>query len=187
MAWLRVVGLTPASLSARPASLDGSMAERQQQPLDGDELVAGLVGDLLGRCRTRAPARAPGRPGSAPPPETFGRFASTRSIGRQRVARAALRRAGSARRPCPPGRRAALSGGDRSRTAGGPRAKPSSAPPARSPSRGRYTSRNPCIPPRHGSPPHVRHERPSSDRILTWGLPPTRIAASAAKPLLPKI
>ena len=47
MAWLSVVGLTPASLRTRPASR-GLHGQRQQQALDGDELVAGLVGDLLG-------------------------------------------------------------------------------------------------------------------------------------------
>ena len=43
-------GGVDAGLVERPAGLGGGLhAEREQQPLDGDELVTGLVGDLLGR------------------------------------------------------------------------------------------------------------------------------------------
>src|SRR5207248_11476466 len=54
---------------------------------------------------------------------------------------AVRRRARSARRPGPPGRRSGPLADDRGRTADGPRARRDSAPPARSPWRGRYTDR----------------------------------------------
>ena len=68
------------SSSTRPASLDGVHGQRQQQPLDGDELVAGLVGDLLRPCRTTRARSGARYNWPAPPPDTFGRLASTCSM-----------------------------------------------------------------------------------------------------------
>ena len=48
MAALRFCGVTPALARILPASLSFSSAMREQQPLDGDEAVAGLLRDLLG-------------------------------------------------------------------------------------------------------------------------------------------
>ena len=114
----------------------------QQQALDGDELVAGLVGDLLGGVEH---ARQLGRQVDLAGPAAghLGPLRQRELDGLQGVARAGRRRAGSARRPCLPGRRAALSGDGRGRTAGGPRAMPGSARTARNPWRGRCISRSP--------------------------------------------
>ena len=164
MAWLSVVGVD-AGVLQHAAGVAGALhGQRQQQPLDRDELVAGLVGDLLGGVED---ARQLGRQidlaGAA--------AGNLRALGQHPLdGRAAhrpggRRRAGSARRPCLPGRRAAPSGDDRCRTAGGPRARRGSGPPARSPWRGRYTSRSPCCPSSARGPPHRARQPPSFDRI----------------------
>ena len=125
--------------------------QRQQQALDRDELVAGLVGDLLGGVED---ARQLGREidlaGAAA--RNLGPLGQRPLDGRERIGRPPAGALDQPGRHALPGRRAGLSGDGRCRTAGGPRAGPGSAPPARSPWRGRYTSRNSSIPPRHGQP-----------------------------------
>ena len=87
--------------------------ERQQQPLDGDEGVAGLLGGLLGGGRTRAPARG-----------VEMRLAGAAARDLRQLVRARPRSRASASRGSPParsispaqalpGRRAAPSGGAR--------------------------------------------------------------------------
>ena len=48
MAALSVCGVTPASLKKRAASVPFFKGEREQQPLDGDVRIAGLLRELLG-------------------------------------------------------------------------------------------------------------------------------------------
>ena len=62
MAALRFCGVTPAR--ARIFAGVALLVERdcEQQPLDGDEAVAGLLGDLLRLVENRAPAPGPDRP-----------------------------------------------------------------------------------------------------------------------------
>ena len=57
-----------------PASACLLDRQRQQQALDGDEAVAGLLGDLLGRVEDARELAASGRPARHPPPATFGQL-----------------------------------------------------------------------------------------------------------------
>ena len=58
MAWFSVVGLTPASLSARPASLEGSMASESSSRSTVTNLSPALSASFSAVSKTRASSGA---------------------------------------------------------------------------------------------------------------------------------
>ena len=112
MAAFSVVGRDAGVLQDLAPPRVAFSARGQQQPLDGDELVAGLVGDLLGLVEYAGELRREIDAGRRRRPRPW---AAWRAHARPRSGRrlALPPAAGSGRRPCPPGRRAALSRGAR--------------------------------------------------------------------------
>ena len=134
--------MTPACFSTLPASVSRH-GDRQQQPLDGDEAVAGLLRDLLRR------VEQPG--GLRRQIDLAGTAALDLGLPAQQLLRSPAARLrglppapGSDWRPSPRRRRAAPSAGARAGSADGLRAAPAPGPTARSRGRARYISRNPC-------------------------------------------
>ena len=166
MAALRFCGVTPA----RGEDLAGVAVllqrERQQQPLDGDEAVAGLLGDLLGVVEHAAPSPAPDRPGRRrrPTPSASCRarprplVSAWRELPPERSIRPAARPSGSS---------SSTLSSARARTAGGPRAAPAIARIERNRGRGRCISRYSCV-----RSPRAQCAAPGSTDLDTEHPPP---------------